>query len=148
MNSNREKIRSLTDEEKKLIGEVCCSCGSPDHLEYHHIVPLQFGGKDVISNMACVCYECHSRIHFGKTGAIDHAEITRQGLQRARERGSQIGQVKGAKLTTKKSVKAKEIILKRSKDFSGDLTDAEMMTLTGLSRNTFYKYKRELKEEA
>lgn len=78
----------------------------------------------------------------------DLHQRTREGIETARLNGKQIGQVKGAKLTTKKSVKAKEIILKRSKDFSGDLTDAEMMTLTGLSRNTFYKYKRELKEEA
>lgn len=78
----------------------------------------------------------------------DLHQRTREGIETARLNGKQIGQVKGAKLTTKKSIKAKEIILKRSKDFSGDLTDAEMMTLTGLSRNTFYKYKRELKEEA
>ena len=55
-------------------------------------------------------------------------------------------QVKGAKLTTKKSIKAKEIIMKRSKDFHGDLSDAEVMTLTGLARGTYYKYKRELKK--
>lgn len=78
----------------------------------------------------------------------DLHQRTKEGIETARLNGKQIGQVKGAKLTTKKSLRAKEIILKRSKDFSGDLTDAEMMTLTGLSRNTFYKYKRELKEEA
>lgn len=58
----------------------------------------------------------------------------------------QIGQKKGTKLTTKKSVKAKEIILNRSKDFNGELTDPEMIILTGLARGTYYKYKRELKE--
>lgn len=78
----------------------------------------------------------------------DLHQRTKEGIETARLNGKQIGQVKGAKLTTKKSLRAKEIIRKRSKDFSGDLTDAEMMTLTGLSRNTFYKYKRELKEEA
>ena len=59
----------------------------------------------------------------------------------------QIGQPKGAKLTTKKSIEAKEIILKRSKDFNGDLSDLEVMKLTGIARGTFYKYKRELKAE-
>ena len=60
---------------------------------------------------------------------------------------SQIGQPKGAKLTTKKSIEAKEIILKRSKDFNGDLSDLEVMKLTGIARGTYYKYKRELKAE-
>ena len=41
----------------------------------------------------------------------------------------------------------KEIILKHSKDFYGSLNDSECMKLTGLSRNTYYKYKRELKNQ-
>ena len=75
----------------------------------------------------------------------DLHQRTREGIETARLAGKQIGQVKGAKLTTKKSIKAKEIIMKRSKDFHGDLSDAEVMTLTGLARGTYYKYKRELK---
>ena len=61
--------------------------------------------------------------------------------------GKQIGNVKGAKLTTKKSVKAKELIKKYSKDFEGTLEDKEVITLTGVSRNSYYKYKREIREE-
>lgn len=71
---------------------------------------------------------------------------THQGIERARIDGKQIGQRPGAKLTTKKSVAAKQIILKHSKDFNGTLSDPEVMKLTDLSRNTYYKYKRELKE--
>jgi predicted DNA-binding transcriptional regulator AlpA len=41
----------------------------------------------------------------------------------------------------------KPIIKQHSKDFGGSLTDAEVMKLTGLARNTYYKYKRELKAE-
>jgi ACT domain-containing protein len=37
--------------------------------------------------------------------------------------------------------------LKHSKDFNGTLADADVMKLTGLARNTYYKYKKELKEE-
>ena len=59
--------------------------------------------------------------------------------------GKQIGRKKDAKITTKKSIAAKEIIRKHSRDFSGTLSDVEVMQLTGLSRNTYYKYKRELK---
>ena len=75
----------------------------------------------------------------------DLHQRTREGIETARLNGKQIGQPKGAKLTTKKSVKAKEVILKRSKDFNGDLSDLEMIKLTGLARGTYYKYKRELK---
>lgn len=77
----------------------------------------------------------------------DLHQRTREGIETARLKGKQIGQPKGAKLTTKKSIKSKEIILKRSKDFNGDLTDLEMIKLTGIARGTFYKYKRELRED-
>ena len=77
----------------------------------------------------------------------DLHQRTKEGMETARLNGKQIGQIQGAKLTTKKSITAKEIIKKHSKDFNGTLADADVMTLTGLSRNTYNKYKRELKEE-
>ena len=76
----------------------------------------------------------------------DLHQRTREGIQTARLNGKQIGQRRGAKLTTKKSVAAKEIILKHSKDFWGTLNDTEVLRLTGLARNTYYKYKGELRE--
>ena len=75
----------------------------------------------------------------------DLHQRTREGLITAKLNGKQVGQKQGAKLTTKKSVASKEIILKHSKDFNGTLDDAEVMKLTGLARNTYYKYKREIK---
>ena len=77
----------------------------------------------------------------------DLHQRTKEGIETARLNGKQIGQIKGTKLTTKKSIIAKEIILKNSKDFNGTNTDDEVMKITGLSRNTYYKYKRELKAE-
>ena len=77
----------------------------------------------------------------------DLHQRTKEGIETARLNGKQKGQKAGAKLTTKKSISAKEEIVKYSKDFSGTLADADVMKLTGLSRNTYYKYKRELKEE-
>lgn len=56
------------------------------------------------------------------------------------------GAKEGVKLTTKKSISAKEIIFKHSKDFNGSLSDSECIQLTGISRNTYYKYKAELKQ--
>ena len=58
-----------------------------------------------------------------------------------------MGNPKGVKLTTKKSVKAKEIIKKHSKDFDGSLEDSDVITLAGISRNSYYKYKKEIREE-
>lgn len=75
----------------------------------------------------------------------DLHQRTREGIETARLNGKQIGRKKDAKITTKKSLAAKEIIRKHSRDFSGTLSDVEVMQLTGLSRNTYYKYKRELK---
>ena len=50
-----------------------------------------------------------------------------------------------AVVVTKKSIEAKAVILKHSQDFNGTLADPDVMRLTGLSRNTYYKYKRELR---
>lgn len=75
----------------------------------------------------------------------DLRQRTREGIETARLNGKRIGTPKGTHFTTKKSVKAKAIILKCSKDFGGYNTDAEVMKLTGLARNTFYKYKKELR---
>lgn len=70
----------------------------------------------------------------------DLHQRTREGIETARLNGKQIGRKKDAKITTKKSIAAKEIIRKHSRDFSGTLSDVEVMQLTGLSRNTYYKY--------
>lgn len=77
----------------------------------------------------------------------DLHQRTREGIETARLNGKQIGQKQGAKLITKKSIQAKETILKHSIDFNGGLNDNEVMKLADLSRNTYYKYKRELKEQ-
>ena len=78
----------------------------------------------------------------------DLHQRTVEGIVTARLNGKQIGQPKGTKLTTKKSITAKEQILKHSKDFNGTLNDDDVMKIAGISRNSYYKYKRELKEGA
>ena len=78
----------------------------------------------------------------------DLQQRTKEGIETARLNGKQIGQVKGNKLTTKKSIQAKEIILKHSKDFRGTLSDSDVIKLCGISRNSYYKYKKELVQEA
>ena len=78
----------------------------------------------------------------------DLHQRTKEGIETARLNGKQIGLAKETKLTTKKSIDSKAEILKHSKDFGGSLNDKDVLKLTGLSRNTYYKYKRELKQEA
>ena len=76
----------------------------------------------------------------------DLHQRTKEGIETARLNGKQIGLVKGTKLITKKSVIAKQQIVKYNKDFQGVLTNEETWKLVGISKNAFYKYKRELLE--
>jgi DNA invertase Pin-like site-specific DNA recombinase len=75
----------------------------------------------------------------------DLHQRTKEGIETARLNGKQIGQRRGNHLTIKKEAPAKEKIIKYSKDFSGSLSDKDCIRLVGVSRNTYYKYKMELK---
>lgn len=72
---------------------------------------------------------------------------TSEAMLVAKANGKRIGNSKGDKLVTKKSIAAKELIKKHSKDFQGTLTDKEVITLAKVSKNSYYKYKRELINE-
>lgn len=72
---------------------------------------------------------------------------TSEGVRRAQAEGKQVGRLAGSKVETKKAKASKEVIRKHSKDFDGTLSDADVIKLTGLARNSYYKYKRELKAE-
>lgn len=50
--------------------------------------------------------------------------------------------------TGRRSAAAKTIMKKHCKAFGGALNDLECIVLIGCSRNSFYKWKRELKEES
>ncbi len=69
---------------------------------------------------------------------------TAEGIKTAQINGKQIGQKRGTKLQTKKAEQAKQIILRHSIDFGGTLSDSDVIRLADISRNSFYKYKREL----
>lgn len=75
----------------------------------------------------------------------DLHQRTREGIETARLAGKQIGRATGAKIETKKSREAKEKIMQHSRSFGGSLGDADMCRLAGISRNSLYKYKRELR---
>ena len=67
-----------------------------------------------------------------------------EGMRLAKSQGKQIGNQKGIKITTKKSVECKEIIKKYSQDFDGTLPDIQVIKLCECARNSYYKYKKEL----
>lgn len=75
----------------------------------------------------------------------DLHQRTSEGMLTAKLNGKQIGRVAGTTLKTKKSISAKEVILKHSKDFNGTLEDADVIKLAGISRNSYYKYKKEIR---
>lgn len=82
----------------------------------------------------------------------------------------QIGRAEGDKLNVKKAEPIKALIRKYSRDFDGDNTDPEVMSIlqgktikvpvrkrsgateyreisAGISRNTYYKYKNQMRDE-
>lgn len=77
----------------------------------------------------------------------DLQERTKEGLLTAKLNGKQLGNEVGTKLITKKSIKAKEEIRAKSKDFYGTYTDRDLIKVLGIARNTYYKYKKELAAE-
>lgn len=77
----------------------------------------------------------------------DLSERTKQGLQTAKLNGKQLGRAKGTVVVTKKSDESKKKMLQHAKTFGGTLTDVEMIKLLGIDKNTYYKYKKELKRQ-
>lgn len=72
---------------------------------------------------------------------------TKEGVKRAQAEGKQVGRASGAKVISKKSIQAKKRILELSQDFNGSNKDADVIEILKISRKTYYKYKRELREE-
>lgn len=75
----------------------------------------------------------------------DLHERTREGIETARRAGKQIGRPGGKEYTTKKELSSLAAIKRLSKDFDGHNSDTEVIAITGLARNTYYKYKKKLK---
>lgn len=69
---------------------------------------------------------------------------TKEGMAKAKEAGRIAGRKSGTTIETKKAKEAKQIIMKHNKDFGGSLNNEETWTLAGISKMTFYKYKKDL----
>lgn len=73
----------------------------------------------------------------------DLRQRTKEGILTARLAGKQIGRPRGHYVTERER-KAKNQMLRRAATFEGDLSDADAMKIIGISRGTYYKYKKEL----
>ena len=90
----------------------------------------------------------------------DLRQRTREGIITARMSGKQIGRKKGSAPLIRKEAPIKKIIMEKSKDFQGSCSDLDVIAIIcgteyyddkkkkkqkySISRNTYYKYKREL----
>lgn len=121
--------------------ERCELCGSMRNLEVHHIIPLVIEIEEIDlnceENLLVVCKKCHAML-------TPHRLLTKIGQKNTTKK---IGRKKGETFETKKSKEMKKIILDLSIDFRGTKKDTELLKITELARGTYYKYKRELKEQ-
>ena len=65
----------------------------------------------------------------------------------ASKSGTVYGRTPGIKSETKKAIKIKDQIIKLSRDFDGDYSDIELLDMLDVSRKSYYKYKKELRED-
>ena len=77
----------------------------------------------------------------------DLRQRTKEGIVTAKLNGKQVGRQQGSKIQTKKSKECKCKIVKYSKKFNGTLADNDVIKLLNISRNSYYKYCRELRAE-
>lgn len=64
--TKRNRGKRYVEETRNAVGDTCANCGSKENIEYHHIVPLFLGGRDVQSNIVPLCYKCHKAAHHGR----------------------------------------------------------------------------------
>jgi 5-methylcytosine-specific restriction protein A len=70
--------KKLADLVKKIAGYKCYNCKLPGfekkngelYAEAHHIWELGKEGKDIPTNLICVCANCHRKIHYGKEAIL------------------------------------------------------------------------------
>ena len=74
----------------------------------------------------------------------DLRQRTIEGIETARINGKVLGRPKGRHYATEKEIQAKRLMQKRAKAFGGDLSDSDCMKVIGISRGTYYRYKKEL----
>ena len=65
----------------------CFECNSTTNIVYHHVVPESLGGKNTIP----LCQQCHDKVHNIKPRNISISELTKKGIQHAKQQGAKLG---------------------------------------------------------
>lgn len=106
----------------KLKGDKCFYCGRPAN-EFHHIIPKHMGGDNRPENIVRICSECHCKAH-SKRSYIRQADWGRKPLQKPNDFD-----------------KIADSYLSNCIQFN------EALELSGLKKNTFYKFLAQYKAE-
>lgn len=55
-----QKMLDLREILALTRGKTCCSCGSWD-IEYVYVVPIEYGGRNVLTNLIPMCKDCREK---------------------------------------------------------------------------------------
>lgn len=78
-------------------GNRCERCGSSGQLHAHHTVSLSKGGSNSLSNLECLCEDCHSNAHphmksRGKSSSIEPGSVIVSSKEKLEEIISEINE--------------------------------------------------------
>lgn len=136
---------SLSKERKLKIGTKCINCGSVDDLVYHHVIPLSIGGNDIDSNMVCLCGSCHNKLHnITDADRIAHSLLIKNGIKRARKKGTSLGRPKTG---VPKEFKTEFMKFLNKEGIYHKCTITHFAFLNDIAVSTYYKYVGILKED-
>ena len=65
----------------------CFECKATEDVQEHHVVPASRGGTQTIP----LCSSCHGKAHGRDSKGMNHSRLIKEGMARAKERGSKIG---------------------------------------------------------
>jgi len=65
----------------------CFECGTTEDLQEHHVVPRSRGGTKTVT----LCYSCHMKAHGRDSKGLEHARLTKQGIEKAKSSGIKMG---------------------------------------------------------
>lgn len=60
--------KEIRDAVYKNDNNMCANCGSTEFLEIHHVVPVEVGGTDKLTNLKLLCQKCHVLAHASLNG--------------------------------------------------------------------------------
>ena len=125
--------RQFRAKLKEALGDICVNCGSNEHIHYHHIVPLECGGTNSLTNIVPLCEDCHGLAH-----GRDSYKLLREGRDRAKTKeGYRDGRPK--KYTEQELNRAMKLK-------SEGLSYNQIVKETGISKSTLIRYNRKLKK--